>query len=157
MLELSRSFPLFVLLAVLTACSGQAIGAVSDDTSQTLTIYSGRSESLVGPVIEQFEEASGIDVEVRYGATSEMAATLLEEGNNSPADVFFAQDPGGLGAVTDLLAPLPEDILHQVDGRFRDPKPSNPRICPRTCGASPTLNGSAVSVGPLPTAPSRRW
>ena len=121
MLELSRSFPLFVLLAVLTACSGQAIGAVSDDTSQTLTIYSGRSESLVRPVIEQFQEASGIDVEVRYGATSEMAATLLEEGNNSPADVFFAQDPGGLGAVTDLLAPLPEDILHQVDGRFRDP------------------------------------
>jgi iron(III) transport system substrate-binding protein len=94
---------------------------VSDDTSQTLTIYSGRSESLVRPVIEQFQEASGIDVEVRYGATSEMAATLLEEGNNSPADVFFAQDPGGLGAVTDLLAPLPEDILHQVDGRFRDP------------------------------------
>jgi iron(III) transport system substrate-binding protein len=121
MFELSRSFPVFVLLAVLTACSGQAVGAVSDDTSQTLTIYSGRSESLVRPVIEQFQEASGIDVEVRYGATSEMAATLLEEGNNSPADVFFAQDPGGLGAVTDLLAPLPEDILHQVDGRFRDP------------------------------------
>jgi iron(III) transport system substrate-binding protein len=121
MLELSRSFPFLVLLAVLTACSGQAVGAVSDDTSQALTIYSGRSESLAGPVIEQFQEASGIDVEVRYGATSEMAATLLEEGNNSPADVFFAQDPGGLGAVTGLLAPLPEDILHQVDGRFRDP------------------------------------
>jgi iron(III) transport system substrate-binding protein len=121
MLELSRSFPFLVLLAVLTACSGQAVGAVSDDTSQTLTIYSGRSESLVGPVIEQFQEASGIDVEVRYGTTSEMAATLLEEGNKSPADVFFAQDPGGLGAVTDLLAPLPEDILGQVDGRFRAP------------------------------------
>jgi iron(III) transport system substrate-binding protein len=121
MLKLSRSFPWFVLLVVLTACGGQAVGAVPDDTSQTLTIYSGRSESLVGPIIEQFAEASGIDVAVRYGATSEMAATLLEEGNNSPADVFFAQDPGGLGAVTDLLAPLPEDILNRVDDRFRDP------------------------------------
>ena len=127
MLQLSRSFPFFLLLAVLTACSGQAAGAVpagrsaTAPTRGTLTIYSGRSESLVGPVIEQFEESSGIDVAVRYGATSEMAATLLEEGDKSPADLFFAQDPGGLGAVTDLLAPLPEDILNRVDSRFRDP------------------------------------
>jgi iron(III) transport system substrate-binding protein len=121
MLGLFRSFLLSGLLVALTACGGQAFGAMSDDAPQRLTIYSGRSESLVGPIIEQFEEASGIDVQVRYGATSEMAATLLEEGNDSPADVFFAQDPGGLGAITGLLTPLPENILDQVDGRFRDP------------------------------------
>lgn len=88
-----------------------------------LIVYSGRSESLVGPIIEQFAEATGIEVEVRYGKTAEMAATLLEEGQNSPADIFFAQDPGGLGAVaeTGMLAPLPEDILATVDPRFRSP------------------------------------
>ena len=59
-----------------------------------LVIYSGRKESLVGPIIEQFKAASGIEVEVKYGSTGEIAATLLEEGKNSPADVFFAQDPG---------------------------------------------------------------
>jgi len=89
---------------------------------ETLVIYSGRSESLVGPIIEQFEQASGVDVEVRWGSTAEMAVTLLEEGQRSPADLFFAQDPGGLGAVTDLLAPLPEDLLNKVDPRFRDPQ-----------------------------------
>jgi len=88
--------------------------------SPKLTIYSGRSESLVGPIIQQFQEATGITVEVRWGETAEMAATLLEEGANSPADVFFAQDPGGLGAVADMLAPLPEEILNQVDHRFRN-------------------------------------
>ena len=80
----------------------------------SLVVYSGRSESLVGPIIEQFAEATGIDVKVKYGSTFEVAATLLEEGPNSPADVFFAQDPGGLGAVSELLSTLPGDVVLKV-------------------------------------------
>jgi iron(III) transport system substrate-binding protein len=103
---------------VLSACA--PFTAVAQ--RQTLVIYSGRSDTLVGPIIEQFEQASGVDVEVRWGSTAELAATLLEEGQRSPADVFLAQDPGGLGAVIDLLAPLPEELLGKVDARFRDPQ-----------------------------------
>jgi iron(III) transport system substrate-binding protein len=86
-----------------------------------LVIYSGRSESLVQPIIDQFKTATGIDVQVRYGSTPEMAGVLLEEGANSPADLFFAQDPGGLGAVQEagLLQPLPDSILSMVPERFR--------------------------------------
>ncbi len=89
----------------------------------SLVIYSGRNEELVGPIVETFEEESGIDVEVRYGDTAELAATILEEGENSPADVFYAQDAGALGAVSDegLLSPLPEEDVNKVDERFRDP------------------------------------
>ncbi len=92
----------------------------SVDDSNKLIIYSGRSESLVQPLVDQFATASGLDVEVRYGGTAELAGVLLEEGENSPADVFYAQDPGGLGAVeaAGLLAVLPEDILNQVPARF---------------------------------------
>lgn len=89
---------------------------------QTLTVYSGRTEGLVKPIIEQFSQATGIKAQVRYGGTSELAATILEEGKNSPADVYFAQDPGGLGAVEHLLTKLPESLLNKVEPRFRSPE-----------------------------------
>ena len=87
----------------------------------SLVVYSGRSEKLVQPIIDQFAAASGIEVEVKYGKTAEMAAVLMEEGNNSPADVFWAQDPGGLGAVAeaDMFADLPADTLANVDSKFQ--------------------------------------
>lgn len=90
----------------------------------SLVVYSGRSEALVAPIIAQFAEATGIDVEVRYGSTAEIAATLLEEGTSSPADVFFAQDPGGVGAVSKegLFAPLPSETLNLIPERFRSPE-----------------------------------
>jgi iron(III) transport system substrate-binding protein len=87
-----------------------------------LTLYSGRSESLVGPIIERFTESTGIEVETRYGDTAELAALLLEEGTRSPADLFFAQDAGALGAVAaaDLLATLPHEVTTRVPAGFRD-------------------------------------
>lgn len=96
-------------------------GAETQPESNTLVIYSGRSESLVGPLIDQFSAATGIEVEVLYGSTAEVAATLLEEGENSPADIFYAQDPGGLGAVSDtgLLVPLPAETLAKTESRFQ--------------------------------------
>ena len=79
-----------------------------------LVVYSGRSEALVGPIVQQFRNATGVDTRVNYGGTAALAATLLEEGDRSPADVFFAQDPGGLAAVGDMLSRLPEGILNLV-------------------------------------------
>lgn len=92
--------------------------------SGDLTIYSGRSESLVGPLLDQFEQETGLNVEVRYGDTAQMAATILEEGANSPADVYYGQDAGALGALakTGRLQVLADDILSQVEPRFRSPE-----------------------------------
>jgi iron(III) transport system substrate-binding protein len=86
-----------------------------------LTIYSGRSQELVGPIIERFESETGINVEVRYGDTAELASTILEEGASSPADVFFGQDAGALGAVAaaNLFEVLPADLLDRVPEHFR--------------------------------------
>ena len=93
---------------LLAACGG------SGGEAGSLTVYSGRSETLVGPLIQRFKEDTGIDVSVKYAGTPQLAATLLEEGGNTPADVFFAQDPGGLSAVADLLKPLSATTLAMV-------------------------------------------
>ncbi|MCY3691984.1 MAG: iron ABC transporter substrate-binding protein [Chloroflexota bacterium] len=87
--------------------------APNDDPGE-LIIYSGRSESLVDPIIQQFKGATGIDVRVKYAGTAALAATLLEEGANSPADVFYAQDPGGLAAVSEMMTELPTDIIEMT-------------------------------------------
>ena len=69
-----------------------------------LVIYSGRKESLVGPIIEQFQSMTGIEVDVNYGTSTEIASQLMLEGDKSPADVFYAQDPGAVGSVVDMLS-----------------------------------------------------
>ena len=105
---------LAVLLVALAAC-----GSSGDE--KTLTLYSGRIEPILGTALEQYEQASGWKVKARYGDSPSLAATIVEEGKNSPADLFFAQDAGSLDAVEKqgLLLKLPADILAQVPKRFR--------------------------------------
>ena len=95
---------------------------VGSDHAETLTIYSGRSKSLVEPIIKQFEEKTGIQVKANFGGTTQLAAALLTEGDKSPAALFWAQDAGALGAVSkkEMFEKLPESILTKVSSGFRD-------------------------------------
>jgi iron(III) transport system substrate-binding protein len=95
--------------------------AATEESSASLVVYSGRNEDLVQPIIDRFTEETGIEVAVRYAGTGELAAQLLEEGDRTEADVFFAQDGGALGAIAKegLFAELPQETLDRVDERFR--------------------------------------
>ena len=83
-------------------------------------VYSGRGENQIKPVLDRFEQETGIKVEARYGSSAELALALVEEGQSSPADVFLTVDAGALGAVSraGLFAELPASILDRVDPRF---------------------------------------
>ena len=106
--------------AVLTlgACASETPDATS---GESITIYSGRNEVLISELLDTFTQETGIQVEVRYGDSAELAAQILEEGDNIRADVYFGQDAGALGAlalagVTQTLSP---DIMELVPAEFR--------------------------------------
>lgn len=111
------------LLALLLVLAGVASACGRGGDREQLLVYSGRNENLVRPLLERFARETGVDIRVRYGDTTEMLATILEEGDGTRADVFVSQDAGALGELTrrGLLAPLPAPTLELVEPRFRDP------------------------------------
>ncbi len=106
-------------LAPIIALSGCAPS--SDNSAESITIYSGRSESLITDLLDTFTQETGIEVNVRYGDSAELAAQILEEGSNVQADVFFSQDAGALGALAKegLAKALPADITDLVDASYK--------------------------------------
>jgi iron(III) transport system substrate-binding protein len=110
-----------VVLATIVAALALAAGAATAPTQTTsLTIYSGREEQLVKPIIDRFTRETGIDLKVRYASSTSLATALVEEGENSPADVYWSQEPGTLGLVAarGLLARLPQATVGKVPARF---------------------------------------
>ena len=114
----------FVLASLVAALIVLLAAPILMRAQDKLTIYSGRNESLLGPILAQFTEATGIEIEVLYGGTSAVANQILTEGENSPADVFIAQDGGAFGALAaaEMLATLPDETLERVvDSAFVSP------------------------------------
>ena len=119
---------------ILAACSSSSDTAepVAGDTAaaevteapldeSAVIVYSGRTEDLVQPLFDRFAEETGVAVDVRYGDTAELAAQLIEEGDATPADLYFGQDAGAMGALAaaGLCAPLPAGAADGVPALYK--------------------------------------
>ena len=102
---------------ILTVCS--ASDEQASDVNE-LTIYSGRSEEFIAPFFAEWEQQTGITLNIRYGDSAELAAQILEEGSNSPADLFLSQDAGSLGAVSEagLFTQLSDQIAAAIPATY---------------------------------------
>ena len=64
-----------------------------------LVIYNAQHEQLLDELVPLFEEESGLDVELRHGKDLEMANQIVEEGEDSPADVFLTENSPAMSIV----------------------------------------------------------
>ena len=138
---LSVSLVLTLVLSLL-GCGGA-------EEQDELVIYSGRSKPLVDSLVQQYQQQADVPVRVRYGTDSQLLAALQEEGDQSPADVFWANTTGALGNAVnnDLLATLPDSLVDRA-ARF---VPSNQRWTPVTTRFRVlAYNSDAVSPEDLP-------
>jgi len=101
-------------LSSLIGFSALALSSCGGDDS--VTLYSGRGEDLVQPVVDACAASTGLNIVVRYGDSAEMLLLIQEEGDNSPADVYFSQGAGFLGLLSadGGLLPLDESVLSRV-------------------------------------------
>ena len=114
-----KAAKIIVALAVLAGIIIAFVGVT--DQGERLVVYSGRSQSLVEPIIEQFQEETGMRVQVKYGTTPQLAMTLREEGERSPADVFWAQEAGALEALDEegFFSELPAHVFEDSNPAVR--------------------------------------
>jgi iron(III) transport system substrate-binding protein len=118
---------------------------------EELVIYSGRSKALVDSLVERYRQQADQPIRVNYGTDAQLLAALQEEGDQSPADVFWANTTGALSNAieNDLLTTLPDSLVNRP-ARFA---PSSGRWTPITTRFRVlAYNADAVDSTDLPAS-----
>ncbi|HKY65936.1 MAG TPA: extracellular solute-binding protein [Acidimicrobiales bacterium] len=142
-----RRWPIPVLAVALVAVlvGGGLVAANSGDDA--LVVYNGRSHYGDEQVFADFEDATGIEVELRGGTGPELYERLRREGDDTPADVLVTTDLANLWRADEsgLLQPVDTPtleqnvppVLHEDDGswwaittRLRVPVVATERVSP---------------------------
>jgi iron(III) transport system substrate-binding protein len=155
-IAITRAFKIGAAALIAALATTSLSGCVKESTptsgEQSISVYSGRAEDLVADLLDQFTTETGIAVEVRYADSAALAAQILEEGSNVQADVFFSQDAGALGAVSEAGAfkNLNPDITALVEDQYK----SKDNTWVGVSGRSRVLsyNPAKVSEAELPTS-----
>lgn len=114
------SSPAVILVSLLGLALFATACGDGDGSDGSITLYSGRNEELIQPLVDDFIDSTGINVDVRYGDSAELALLIQTEGDNTPADLFISQSPGALGLLAGegRLATLGNDLTSLVDEGF---------------------------------------
>lgn len=106
-------------LAFGVAFAGMSVAALAQDAG--ITVYNAQHESLTQEWADAFTKLTGIAVTLRQGSDLEVGNQILQEGANSPADVFLTENSPAMVLVdkAGLFEPVPQEILDQVPAQFR--------------------------------------
>ena len=105
-----------LLLSVLIFSACQA------DTGE-VNLYSARKEVLIKPLLDQFTQETGIQVNVISSKADALLKRIQSEGLNSPADILLTTDAGRLHRAknADIFSPISSEILtNRIPKQYRD-------------------------------------
>ncbi|MDU5724990.1 MAG: extracellular solute-binding protein [Haemophilus parainfluenzae] len=102
-----KSFKIATLAAALT---------FSASSFADITVYNGQHKEGSKAVADAFTKATGIKVTLNSAKSDQLAGQLKEEGDKTPADVFFSEQTAPFAALSDagLLEPLSADTIKQT-------------------------------------------
>lgn len=106
-----------VVLAIILAFSNRS------SSDNEVTVYSARIERLIKPLLDEFENETGIKVNLLTGSGDGLLSRLQSEGRNSPADLFLTVDAGRLQRAkeAELFQPVRSDDLEaNIPAHLRD-------------------------------------
>ncbi len=113
------------LLGISAGCFLTCVGLVMPtiaSAADKLTVYSGRAERLIKPVLDAFTAKTGIQIELLSSGTTELVNRMKAEGDRSSADVFITNDAGSLemARTAGLFRPLNmREVERSIPPQFR--------------------------------------
>jgi iron(III) transport system substrate-binding protein len=95
--------------------------AMAQEPADGILVYNAQHANLTQAWADGFTKETGIKVTIRQGSDSEFGNQIVQEGANSPADVFLTENSPAMVLVdkAGLFAPLPADIVAQVPDAYR--------------------------------------
>ncbi len=99
-----------------TVLTVAACGSNSGNDANSITLYSGQHEQTVTALVKDFQQRTGVTVNLRSGDEGELANQILSEGDATPADAYFAENPPALTLLQNKgkLAPVDAATLAAV-------------------------------------------
>jgi iron(III) transport system substrate-binding protein len=143
---------LAAIAGVATCCALLAgCGAASGTAAQTITLYNGQHEQTAEALVNAFEKATGITVNIRSDDEDTLADQIVTEGSHSPADVFYTENSPPLESLQakGLLARVNSSTLSHTPAKYSSPDGDWVGVSARVSVL--IYNPSMISAGQLPT------
>ena len=112
---------IFVFTLLLSSCGRRTEVEILKTPAEDkrLLIYTSHKEELWKPIVKEFEERTGIWVEVVSGGTNLLLEEIAEKKGEVDADLFFGGGVESLNAFSDYFIPYEAKGIEEVDPQFR--------------------------------------
>ncbi len=115
-----RMILLLIFALLFTGCENQAVEQTLTPEENRLVVYTSHKEEVYRPIIREFEERTGIWVELVTGGSNELLARLEQERENPQADVMFGGGVESLESCRELFEPVRCVDYDQIPASLRD-------------------------------------